>query len=95
MEMYRCKKCGAEFPKPDGLKEYRAHCLKCKTAHESEENEQTKETSVREEKKAEIVDFNIGRIKAENKCRGNYEGNRDEICKHYITCADCWADYRG
>jgi hypothetical protein len=26
---YVCKKCGAEFAKPDGLAEYRAHVLRC------------------------------------------------------------------
>lgn len=28
-ETYRCKHCGMEFPKPDGLKEYRIHAMNC------------------------------------------------------------------
>ena len=28
-EVYKCKKCGKTFRKPDELTEYRAHCLNC------------------------------------------------------------------
>lgn len=91
---YVCKRCGAEFPKTEeGLKEYRVHCIKCKKAHESEENAEAKETPVLEEKKPEIEEYKLNEIRKNYKCRGNYQGNRDKICKNYLTCVDCWADF--
>ena len=30
-----------------------------------------------------------------NTCRGNFEGNKSEICKNYDKCSQCWNDFRG
>lgn len=31
---------------------------------------------------------------SKNSCRGYAEGNKDGICKHYMKCGDCWADFK-
>ena len=104
-ETYKCKKCSAEFPKtPEGLKEYRAHNLHCEgtledqieeTAEElAELLEQAKaETEKAEEPQLKKVQETVAKAKARNTCRGYYEGNKDEICKQFNRCSDCWADF--
>ena len=91
METYKCKKCGAEFPKPEGIAEYRAHCLKCKSEDPKEEIKEEKDEIPKKKTKADNAA--IEKAKAINACRGYYENNKTEICLKYMSCADCWADY--
>ena len=37
----------------------------------------------------------VEQAKRINTCRGNYEGNKSEICKMYDKCSQCWNDFRG
>ena len=39
------------------------------------------------------VQETVAKAKARNTCRGYYEGNKDEICKQFNRCSDCWADF--
>ena len=37
----------------------------------------------------------VEQAKRINTCRGNFEGNKSEICKNYDKCSQCWNDFRG
>ena len=86
-KIYKCKKCQAEFT---DLSEYRAHNLKCKADEETVE-----ETAEKPAKKKKDNSKLIEQAKQFNTCRGYYEGNKDEICKNYNKCSECWNEFKG
>ena len=93
-KIYKCKKCSEEF---QDLSEYRAHILHCKGEAEETVEPEAEETVEPEE--ATEVDT-VKKLTAEqakriNTCRGNFEGNKSEICKKYDKCSQCWNDFRG
>ena len=93
-KIYKCKKCQEEF---QDLSEYRAHILHCKGEAEETDEPEAEET-VEPEGIAEVD--TVKKLTAEqakriNTCRGNFEGNKSEICKKYDKCSQCWNDFRG
>ena len=61
---------------------------------EAEKAESEKEESEKaEEPQPKKVQETVAKAKARNTCRGYYEGNKDEICKQFNRCSDCWADF--
>jgi len=133
---------------PEGLSEYKVHCLHCKGDESAEtdvqndaynaenaENEvqSSGEDSENKEAKGAAVDSDVsigdgadkenteaenaginkqdgteskqeaqsGDLKkrkkeamATNSCRGYVEGDKNSICRRYIRCSDCWADFK-
>lgn len=132
MEMYKCRKCGTEFPRtPEGLTEYRKHCLSHINDNKDEDsvanalndakisddenvqNDEPKtvdndgendiEAEEKEEKSGgydedvhEADDLKKRKKEAmeKNSCRGYAEGNKEYICKRYLRCTYCWADFK-
>ena len=101
-KIYKCKKCSEEF---QDLSEYRAHILHCKgeaeetVEPEAEETVEPEAEETVEPEEATEVDT-VKKLTAEqakriNTCRGNFEGNKSEICKKYDKCSQCWNDFRG
>lgn len=93
-KIYKCKKCSAEFT---DLKEFRAHNLKCKPVEnlvEPVDNSKPEvlDTPTEEENQRITTTEQARKI---NTCRGYYEGRKDEICKMYNKCSDCWNDFKG
>ena len=79
------------------MSEYRAHILHCKGETEETDEPEAEET-VEPEGIAEVD--TVKKLTAEqakriNTCRGNFEGNKSEICKKYDKCSQCWNDFRG
>lgn len=103
MEAYKCKKCGAEFKRPEGLNEFKRHCLSCKGEKAEDETEnlpftEYDEPEHEEQAPASAMTDNreaVQRAKQVNTCRGYYECAKDEICIKYRTCEECWGDFNG
>lgn len=103
---YKCKKCSAEFT---DLKEFRAHNLKCKPVENLVEpvdnskisnetlknDEKLKVETEKKSKTAKELKFLREKAQETNTCRGYYEGRKDEICKMYNKCSQCWNDFKG
>lgn len=106
-EVYKCKKCGETFPNPDGLSDYRSHCLRCKvdapdkreeskeTKNSGEDPESSKETQEpKEESTASVCRMRmVAEAKEKNSCRGYFENDKDAVCVRYASCDECWAHF--